>query len=451
MSVGVAESDTLDVNPQIIESDFSRLRTFKDRVHGAALRTAIAVSEYITSGEANVDEPSIAFELEESGGSANTGEEVSAEKRSLRSTVIRGIGIAVVGITGLLPAASKVYSGDFTTLPKAALSYVNVINDECEAAPKDIVEKTNDALDDPEDPRHSEWRERLFTSNLQIFYEEADVKLADLAAENNLTVVPRAEYEEKLVEATSPGQVVKIIQDYLANFGVEFNIADSMSVNEALINVEFIDINAVTEEDQAKTTVRLKEIAGYFFQEFHILPVELVDYMGIKEFKLGGEISKLGEPPVPALASFLNKRIYLDINNVRTYYISHELGHLLDLSFCGPNDLNNDPAFTSLATTNSHTGEQANMPWFEQRSATYFNPGELRELKADFYSQVLQSAAPRGQAPAINAEFNELFSRLAYVPEGKSVMRYYRSLWDKDVYDREKGTQVVPVYFDRTK
>lgn len=361
-----------------------------------------------------------------------------------RSAVV--IAATATSVASIVAIGGEIYADDHSR--GFDLAYEYITQEQCDNASSDSIQEVNVYLAAPEDDRYDAIVESFGSSTSQFHYKKVDTALTAIARENNLEVIERAPYEEALQQSTNKEEVFAVLEDFLSNYDIKVSIAQTLGIKDlSFTNIHALDTDKI---DPDTLLNQLKIATGNLIENFSPVPVELMKYPGAKEIKLVSKIEKDGRS-FTGLAAYETGIIYLDITDLnpidnKTKLVGlHEWAHLLDKKLCGTIGMNNDPIIPKITVDELLKERSSEQLWYGDPNVTYHDTG-VSEIKADVFSLIVRGSYPKGESPEVVKNFTELTARIATIPHGKNILRYFSSIWDKDVFDRSTGENIIPVF-----
>jgi hypothetical protein len=316
---------------------------------------------------------------------------------------------AAAGTAVTANIAGQVYAHDPSLGPRIGLQYA--LGETCAPVSQDQINPILERLKLPP----SQSAERLARMGNSQNYEHAMFDYADQqAAANNLHLAGYFPYIEELSQAKSFDQMLKAMNDFMAQYNITFKVPATMGVKDLLMGAEPLD--AARFQSNPKQLSSFKTGLARTMEAIAVVPKEVLAYSRLAEVKLTGKISPIIESQglnAAGQANPLTNIMYIRASLMDADIFIHELGHHLDYQNCGLYGLDHDPGFTSLNPAGFHYGRQTqiSMLKYETDVTDDYSFSAPMEDKADDYASFLNGFVPE----EVSNEGTVLRDKLVYL------------------------------------
>lgn len=264
----------------------------------------------------------------------------AAEKRSgifSRRDILPSLALAI----GSAAVGGQFYADDPIFFYRSAVEFVGDHN--CMTVSEDATSRVRITLEEPDDRRLVNGWKRLDkaykSGNLERIHRSFDrirSYVVERATVNGLELIDSDEHLDQVDEAENIEDVLTILNNFGANFGLSFGIPREKPIADFLMEYDVIDS---AELDLAEVKILVKNALS----SLSYLPVELVRLANPRRvvFVRNIEKSKFNETGYEILGEtesragiYMNYDASLDPDNFAKVF-AHELAHKIDFVICG--------------------------------------------------------------------------------------------------------------------
>lgn len=299
-------------------------------------------------------------------------------------------------ILALIPTGAGVgtyLNGDPLFLPKTGISFLTETS--CPPTPVDEVIKV-DRLVNSNYPRPS-----ITDYGQQIAFAKEQAEI------NGLTLVDPFPFEEKLNESKSIDEVLKVLNEFSANFGFQFGFPTEVKP------ISFGPFSYSVANKEELTLDEFKTNAYGFIDVFALIPTEIVKVSKINKVNF---VNIPDNQEAAGAYSYINGEVYLAYNKSSVYQFSdaiHEFGHGIDRQICGAYGSERDSEFDYLNNSESSGFSYGPTESTQRYVIRSYGSSNIREDKATILEYLIPGFAEYDKyGPALQEKIILLLARL---------------------------------------